>query len=301
MGAGVMLRSLLALRSVDAGFDPRNVLTMRVPLPETRYTTPAQVDALSSTPRCSACARCPASRPRRRSTTCRRRAARCSRSSIEGQAELLPRDQPTVAVRKITPGYLQRDADSAAARPRRRRHRRRGDARQPSAAASCCGETSIRSDGASRCRFSRRPSSKQVIGIVGDVKQGELSEPPMRHRLRVHPRARLAGARDRRPDVGAADFARAGRRRRDPRDRSASSRSKSVRTMDDVLDETLTSQRFSALLLGLFARCRADAGIGRHLQRAVVHRPRPQPRDRDPDRARRADRRRACGWWLSKG
>jgi hypothetical protein len=30
MGAGVMLRSLLALRHVDAGFDPRNVLTMHV-------------------------------------------------------------------------------------------------------------------------------------------------------------------------------------------------------------------------------------------------------------------------------
>jgi predicted permease len=29
MGAGVMLRSLFALRHVDAGFDPRNVLTMR--------------------------------------------------------------------------------------------------------------------------------------------------------------------------------------------------------------------------------------------------------------------------------
>ena len=38
MGAGVMLRSLLALRNVDAGFDPRNVLTMRVTLPQTRYT-----------------------------------------------------------------------------------------------------------------------------------------------------------------------------------------------------------------------------------------------------------------------
>ena len=35
MGAAVMLRSLLALRHVDTGFDPRNVLTLRVSLPET--------------------------------------------------------------------------------------------------------------------------------------------------------------------------------------------------------------------------------------------------------------------------
>ena len=40
---------------------------------------------------------------------------------LEGHAELLPRDQPTVAVRKITPGYLRTMRDPAAARTRRRR------------------------------------------------------------------------------------------------------------------------------------------------------------------------------------
>jgi hypothetical protein len=42
MGAGVMVQSLLALRRVDAGFDPKNVLTMSVRLVQTRYPTPAQ-------------------------------------------------------------------------------------------------------------------------------------------------------------------------------------------------------------------------------------------------------------------
>src|SRR6185295_11732589 len=45
MAAGVMLRSLMALRHVDAGFDPRNVLTMSVGLPETRYKTGGQVSS----------------------------------------------------------------------------------------------------------------------------------------------------------------------------------------------------------------------------------------------------------------
>ena len=49
MGAGVMLRSLLALRNVDAGFKPRGVLTMDVNLPETRYSTPAQRGAFFDT------------------------------------------------------------------------------------------------------------------------------------------------------------------------------------------------------------------------------------------------------------
>ena len=63
-----------------------------------------------------------------------------------------------------------------------------------------------------------------------------------------------------------------------------------VRTMEEVRDDTLTSQRFTALLLaGFAARC-AGARLGRDLQRPVVHRARPQPRDRHPHGARGADR-----------
>ena len=42
MGAGVMVKSLLALRNGDAGFDPNDVLTMRVRLVTARYPTPAR-------------------------------------------------------------------------------------------------------------------------------------------------------------------------------------------------------------------------------------------------------------------
>jgi hypothetical protein len=42
IGAGVMLQTLMALRRVDAGFDPNGVLTMAVRLPDTRYPTSAQ-------------------------------------------------------------------------------------------------------------------------------------------------------------------------------------------------------------------------------------------------------------------
>src|SRR6185295_7622472 len=45
MGAGVMVQSLLALRHVDTGFDPNNVLTMHVSLVEARYPTPGQRSA----------------------------------------------------------------------------------------------------------------------------------------------------------------------------------------------------------------------------------------------------------------
>src|SRR5204862_6679875 len=49
MGAGVMVRTLVALGRVDAGFDPRNVLTLHVELPATRYATPAQITTFFDT------------------------------------------------------------------------------------------------------------------------------------------------------------------------------------------------------------------------------------------------------------
>jgi putative ABC transport system permease protein len=42
-GAGLMIRSFLRLQSVDSGFDPRNLLTLRLSLPEARYPEAQQV------------------------------------------------------------------------------------------------------------------------------------------------------------------------------------------------------------------------------------------------------------------
>jgi len=44
VGAGLLIRSMGALRAVDPGFDARGLLTMRVFLPETRYAEPAQIN-----------------------------------------------------------------------------------------------------------------------------------------------------------------------------------------------------------------------------------------------------------------
>ena len=42
-GAGLMLRSLWSLQRVDLGFDPSNVLTLRLSLPQASYKTPEEV------------------------------------------------------------------------------------------------------------------------------------------------------------------------------------------------------------------------------------------------------------------
>ena len=43
IGAGLMAQSFLKLRSIDAGFSPKNVLSMRIPLPESKYPVPATI------------------------------------------------------------------------------------------------------------------------------------------------------------------------------------------------------------------------------------------------------------------
>src|SRR5207247_10966665 len=106
LGAGVMLRSRLPLRQVDAGFDPSNVLTVRTTLPRARYKTPAQVTAFFAD-----------ALQRVRALPGVQSAALVDSLPLDGgsqqpivvdnKAELLPKDQPTVAVRKITPDYLR--------------------------------------------------------------------------------------------------------------------------------------------------------------------------------------------------
>jgi len=44
VGSGLMLRTFIKLRQVDVGFNARNVVTMRVPLPESKYPIPLSVN-----------------------------------------------------------------------------------------------------------------------------------------------------------------------------------------------------------------------------------------------------------------
>jgi ABC-type antimicrobial peptide transport system permease subunit len=93
---------------------------------------------------------------------------------------------------------------------------------------------------------------KSVIGIVGDVKQGDQSDPPMAT-VYEYTRDRDWGGlsfviRTSVPPSSLAQSASGVLRAIDPEQPV-----QDIRTMDEVIDTTLTSQRFSALVLGLFA------------------------------------------------
>jgi predicted permease len=250
MAAGVMVRSLLSLRNADAGFNPRNVLTLRVSPPESRYDTPAKllgffetaltrVRALPGVEAAGAIDDLPLLSGSQQPIV------------LEGRPELLPRDQPTVAVRKITPGYLRamqipllRGRDVAA-----------GDSEvmlvSRSAAKLLWGDE----DPIGRrvtLPLESRTVFRQVVGVVGDVKMENLSEPaaPSVYELSSTQPFGLSTIVVR---TAVPPMTVAGQTADIIRALDADQPVEDIRTMEAVLDETLRSQRFSAVLLGMFA------------------------------------------------
>ena len=250
MGAGVMLRSLVALRTLDPGFDPDNVLTMNVTLPEGRYAMPAQRSAFYD-----------AVLERLRALPGVESAAAIDDLPfvggsvqpvvLEGEAEKLPRDQPTVQVRAITPGYFKTmripviDGHDIASSDVEVMLVSRD-------AAKLLWGTGDPIGGRVTLPLMSKTIYRQVIGVVADVKQGALTEPTA-PTVYWYTRERdwrflTLVMRTSVPPLSVAPAATAAIRSLDP-DQPV----EDVRTMVQVRDELLTSQRFSAWLLGLFA------------------------------------------------
>jgi len=250
MGAAVMLRSLAALRTVDAGFDSQGVLTMRVSLADTRYSKPAQrtaffdtvLERLRALPGVTAAGAI---------DDLPLMGGSVQPIVVEGRPELLPRDQPTVQVRAITPGYLRAMSIPVV----RGRDVEPGDV-----------EVLLVSRGAAKLLWGdgdpigqrvtlplvSRKLARQVVGIVADVKQdgvAERAQPTVYSYTRERSSASLTlVARTSQSPGSLAPVAVGVIRALDPEQPV-----QDVRTMVEVRDALLSSQRLSALLLGLFA------------------------------------------------
>jgi putative ABC transport system permease protein len=106
VGAGLMIRTLFHLQRMDAGFDPHNVLTVDAPIPKSKYPNIdnqrtffdqvlLRVRALPGVESAGAIDDVPYS------------GGSMQPIGIEGRPVVQLSDQPEVAVRKITPGYLK--------------------------------------------------------------------------------------------------------------------------------------------------------------------------------------------------
>jgi predicted permease len=250
MGAAVMVRSLIAMRTIDAGFEPEGVLTMFVNLPQTRYRTDAQrsqffADALArmrALPGVTAAAAI---------DDVPLTGGSVQPIVLEGQPELLPRDQPTVQVRTSTRDYarvmqipivrgrdfLDSDVDTVlVSRNAARLLWGDGDPVGRRVTLPLISKTQLRT----------------VVGVVGDVKQDDLRQPPpatIYTYSRERPsRGLILVLRTSVPPMSMVAAATGVIRGLDPEQPV-----QEVRTMIDVRDDGLTSERFRALLLASFA------------------------------------------------
>ena len=246
MGAGVMVQSLQALRYGDTGFDPDNVLTMDVTLVGTRYPTPAQRSSFFD-----------AALQRLRALPGVEAAGTIDDVPlVDGSSQTLdlegyaPQRHPVaVQVRQINPGYL---------RAMRIPVLRGRDIVENDAEVLLVSRDAAKLYWGAEDPVGRRatlPFSKtvlrRVVGIVGDVKQRSLIEAstPTVYFYTREPYGKATFViRTSVPPATLAPPAVAAIRTIDPEQPVGD-----IRTMVQVIDGGLTSQRFSALLLGVFA------------------------------------------------
>jgi putative ABC transport system permease protein len=247
MGAGVMVQSLLALRHVDTGFDPNNVLTMGVRLVEARYPTAGHRSAFfeAALQRIRALPGIVAA-----GTIDDLPFAAGSAQALALEGYPPQRDPVAVQVRQISPGYL-RAMGIPVLRGR--------DVLDSDTDVLLVSEAAAKLYWGADDAIGRRATLpalsrtvlREVVGIVGDVKQRNLIEgaTPTVYFYTREPYGRATFAiRTSVPPATLAPSAVAAIRAIDPEQPVVD-----TQTMVQVLDEKLAPQHFSALLLGLFA------------------------------------------------
>jgi len=255
VGAGLMIRTLWALHNVKPGVDPHNVLTFRVTLPREKYPKPEQqlnfykqlVERTRSLPGVESVGTIDALPFTNDGST--------QPIAIEGRPAVEFAMQPEVAVRTISPGYLRalriplfagRDfseidkADSP-------------DAvviSESMASEFWPNENPI----GKRLTLSFYPGKvREVIGVAGDVKFRGLDSRKSLAMVYV-PLAQITFwnqamvVRTSGDPASVASAMAAAVHQQDP-DQPL----RDVRTMDDILADSLSQQRFSMLLLASFA------------------------------------------------
>lgn len=254
IGAGLLIRSLWNLRSVNPGFDAQNVLTMSIAMPETKYPKPREqaafynqvlekVRVLPGVEFAGAVTGLPLT------------GGSTQPFSIEGEPVLPMADQPEVAVREITPGYLHS----------MRIPLFKGREINESDTVDRPSVVLVSESFAKRFWPNQDPIGKhltltfypgivrEVVGIVGDVKQDNLDMKMPRETI-YNPMAQMSRSglrfvvRTTSPPGALVSPVTNAVHQVDPDEPVLH-----VETMEDVVNDSLFQQRFSMLLLSSFA------------------------------------------------
>jgi putative ABC transport system permease protein len=253
IGAGLMIRSFMRLQSVETGFNPENVLTMRLQLPKKKYPEPHQIvdffkqaqDRIAALPGVQAVG----------AISYLPLTGLASRDAfrIVGQPAPAPGQEPGVEVRVITPSYFRamgipllkgRLLDERDVKESRVLLINETMAKRYFAGVDPVGkQMEIYWDGS---------GPDEIVGVVGDIREGALNKEPEPAIYWSHPRVAYSGmALVVRTAGDASRFGAAVQkeiRALDPDQPIAD-----VRTMQQVIAKSISRPRFNTLLLTIFA------------------------------------------------
>ncbi|HZI17771.1 MAG TPA: ABC transporter permease [Pyrinomonadaceae bacterium] len=259
IGAGLLINSFLRLRSVDPGFHTENLLTMKVVLPQTKYPDQARRTAFYNE-----------LLERVRSLPGVKSAAVATNLpltfkgnaigvSIEGQPDPGPGQRPSVVTRVISPDYFRTMGIQLS------QGRQFGDHdRVDSPAVAVISETAARRFWPGEDPLGKRltPGAAAsadpddwitVVGVARDVRQFELDAEPKPQMYLSYQQASFFEPRDLVVGTEVEPLSLAGAVRQAvwsvDRDQPVSD----IRSMEDILSASVARQRFSTLLLAVFA------------------------------------------------
>ncbi len=267
IGAGLLINSFLHLRNLDPGFRPENLLAMKVELPELKYSDQTQrstfyeellrrVRELPGVKAAAVASNLPLTYD-----------GDSIDISMEGQPDPPPNERPSVIIRVVSPGYFE-----TMGIPLLRGHEFTAKDYEKTVPGVVISEKTARYFWPKEDALGKRlkPGSstspgrwRQVIGIVKDVRQNDFVADPG---LQIYFTYRQVDAFPPnalvlRTSVDPLSLGPAVRRvvQEVDKDQPVSD----IRTMSEIVSAAVARQRFSMLLLGIFAAVALIlAGIG---------------------------------------
>ena len=294
VGAGLLIRSLVRVLDVDMGFQPARAATIRVD-PDSRYTTREQRTAyfdevlrrVKEMPGVEGAGITDAlPLGRNRTWGARRKGVTYERGK-----------PPSAFVRIVSDGYPAAMGIPLRRRPRLRRERHARTSEpviviNETHGATRSGRARIRS--ASTCSGACA-KERRVVGVVGDVRHLALEQGSGNEMY-------IPAAPVRRSAVGAiSSCARRCRRRSSParcarrlQPLAANLAGNDFRTLQQIVDKSVSPRRFTGAAARRLRRVRAGARLARHLRADLVLGQPAHAGDRHPHGARRLGARRAA-------
>jgi putative ABC transport system permease protein len=253
IGAGLMIRSFMRLQSVETGFNPENVLTMRLQLPRKNYGEPHQIvdffkraqERIATLPgvqAVGAISYLPLTGPAARDGF-----------SIVGEPEPAPGQEPPCEVRVVTTDYFAA-MGIPLLRGRLLDERDGKDSR-----VLLINETLAKKHFPNEDPIGKRIKVSwsdgevdEIVGVVGDIREGALNKDPEPAIYWPHPREPYSGmalvVRANGDAARLSGIVPKEIRALDPEQPVAD-----LRTMEQVVSKSIARPRFNTVLLAIFA------------------------------------------------